>query len=95
MTGLKLLCGLLLLVNSWSVSFAAQQIEESPTVAQLQQENSLLQRKVKRLENQVTAMRDEMNSPDISQIFGGIGYIVGIFGVAGWVAVRQSAGRRD
>jgi len=66
-------------------------LAEQPTaqLVQLQQENAALQRQVKRLEAQVTAMREELNTPAVTQIVGGIGYIVGIFGIAGWVAVRK------
>jgi len=63
--------------------------EDLPDLPRLQQENHLLERKIKRLEAQVAAMRDELNRPDASQIGGGIGYIVGIFGVAAWVAARK------
>lgn len=73
----------------------------SPVLAQeeqidssLQQENQLLQRRVRRLEAQVAAMRAELNQPHASQVIGGIGYIVGIFGGVAWyVAVRRKSGR--
>lgn len=61
----------------------------------LPQENADLKRKLRRLEHQVAALRDELNSPDVSQIFGGFGYIIGIFGIAGWVAARKRTGRED
>ena len=55
----------------------------------LQQENADLKRKLRRLEHQVAALRDELNSPDATQIIGGIGYIVGVFGIAGWIVSRK------
>ena len=95
MTGFRLLCCLCLLLFCCSFGFAATQQESlSPSISQLQQENSNLQRKLRRLESQVKAMREEMNTPDATQVFGGIGYIVGIFGVAGWIAARKKSGRK-
>ena len=61
----------------------------------LPQENADLKRKVRRLEHQVTALRDELNSPGATQIIGGIGYIVGLFGIAGWVAARKKTAREN
>ena len=90
MTGFRLFICLCLLLLSCTVSLAEGQ---QSTTEQLQQENAALQRKVKRLEAQVAAMREEMNSPDATQVIGGIGYIVGIFGVAGWIATRKKNGQ--
>ena len=90
MTGFRLFCCLCLLLLCSTFVFAEAQ---RPTLAQLQQENSRLQRQVRRLEAQVEAMREELNAPDATQVIGGIGYIVGIFGVAGWIAARKKNGR--
>lgn len=68
---------------------------ESTADSSLQLENQQLQRKVRRLEAQVAAMRDEMNRPHASQVIGGVGYIVGIFGGVAWyAAARKKSGRR-
>lgn len=72
---------------------AGQMAAPEPTVQQLQQENAGLQRKVLRLESQVAALRDELTSPGATQIVGGIGYIVGLFGVAGWLTARKKTGQ--
>ena len=93
MTGFRLFCCFCLLLLSSSAAFAVTEPGAPQTVAQLQQENASLQRQVKRLEAQVTAMREELNTPDATQIVGGIGYIVGIFGIAGWIAARKKSGR--
>jgi nickel transport protein len=96
MTSFRLTCCLCccLLLICGSVGFAEPSENIAPvTVTQLQQDNVFLQRQVNRLEAQVTAMRDEMNGSDASQIFAGIGYIVGIFGVAAWVAARKKNGQ--
>ena len=96
MTGFRLLCCLCLLLFSCSVVCAeAGDDSASPTSIQLQQEKVSLQRKVKRLEAQVAALREEVNSPDATQVFAGLGYVVGIFGVAAWIAARKQSGRGD
>lgn len=94
MTSFRLICcfGLLLVVCSVGLA-ETQPATISPTMVQLQQENVSLQRQVKRLEAQVEAMRDEMNTPGVVQIFSGIGYIVGLFGVAAWVAAGKKSGQ--
>ena len=63
--------------------------------AALQQENQQLQRKVRHLEAQVVAMREELNRPHASQVIGGIGYIVGIFGGVAWYAAGRKKGGRN
>jgi hypothetical protein len=94
MTGFRLLCCLCLVLLISTNGIAQPPTDSaSATIDQLQQENTSLQLKVKRLERQVSAMREEMNTPDATQIIGGIGYIVGIFGVCGWIAARKKSGR--
>lgn len=81
----------LLLCSFWFCSplyAVEQQTAETPLVA-LQQENAALQRKVHRLERQADALRQELNAPDATQVIGGIGYIVGLFGVASWFVARK------
>lgn len=96
MTGFRLLCCLCLLIFCCSTGFAlTDSTSTAPTIVQLQQENTALQRKLKRLESQVAALREELNSPDATQIGGGIGYIVGLFGVAAWLAARKKTGQES
>ncbi len=79
-------CGVLLLAPVAAEEPAGEQNARLQT---LQDENRTLQRQVRRLEHQVAALRDELNTPGASQVIGGIGYIVGLFGVAIWVAARK------
>jgi len=88
-TGFRLICCVLFL--SCSVVHAGE--PAAADISQLQQENRQLQRQVRRLEVQVEALREELNAPNASQVIGGIGYIVGIFGVAGWIAARKKNGQ--
>ena len=83
-----LVLGLLLFAQLGS---AADTVASTATVIQLQQENAALHRQVRRLESQSAALREELNSPGSAQIIGGIGYIVGLFGIAGWFAARNKS----
>ena len=60
-------------------------------LAELQKDNVALRRQVQRLKQQVSAQREELNSPGLTEIAGGIGYIVGIFGLFGWKAARKQS----
>ena len=66
-----------------------------PALAELRQENTALRRQVQRLERQVAAQRDELSRPGASEVFGGLGYIVGIFGIAAWWSARRQANREN
>ena len=87
-----LLFGLLLAAPACA---ADPQLPAPEMLVQLQQENTALQGKLRHLEHQVAALRDELNSPDATQILGGIGYIVGLFGVAAWLAARKKNRREN
>ena len=95
MTGFRqssgsLLCLLLLcLFLTATVDVVVSDARAAELSVPLAQENAELKRKLRRLEHQVSALRDELNSPDSTQIVGGIGYIVGVFGIAGWLAARK------
>jgi hypothetical protein len=83
-------CLLLLSLALVAPTFAAEPLlYATATVQQLQQENTALQGKVQRLEHQVAALRQELNAPDATQTIGGIGYIVGLFGIAGWFTAHK------
>ena len=66
-------------------SFANAPLQEMVRV------NADLERQVKRLKAQVAAQRDELSSPGMTEVVGGIGYIVGIFGLLGWRAARKKS----
>ena len=89
------LCLLLLCLLPTSVLYAVEPLATgAKTVLQLEQENAALQHKVRRLQRETAALRDELSAPDISQVFGGIGYIVGLFGIAGWIAAHKKTHRK-
>jgi len=53
--------------------------------------NADLERQVKHLKAEVAAQRKELSGPGMTEVIGGIGYIVGIFGVLGWRAARKKS----
>ncbi len=99
MTSFRQLCCLaallLTLFLACPLSATIQPTATESTAQQLQQENAALQRRVRRLESQVAAQREELNSPGATQIIAGIGYIVGIFGIIGWLAARKKSAQEN
>lgn len=50
----------------------------------------------KKLKPVIAMMRDQQNTdPSMTDIIGGIGYIVGLTGVAAWFSARKRKGRQD
>lgn len=88
------LCLFLLLLPALSVS-AQEDVrgEQARSLQQLQQSNAELERQVRRLQHQVAAQREELNQPGITEVVGGIGYIVGVFGIVGWYAARKKTAK--
>lgn len=65
--------------------------EESPQelAALLAEQNSSLSRELRRIQREIAALRADLGKPGFQEIFGGIGYIFGIFGTAAFVASRR------
>ncbi len=51
-------------------------------------------RELRQLKRDLAALSQKLEEPGTSEIFGGIGYIFGIFGVAAYVASRRRDGGR-
>lgn len=58
-------------------------------VTQLQEQNSQMSGDLHRIHRELAALRAELGKPGLNDIFGGIGYIFGLFGVAAYVASRR------
>jgi hypothetical protein len=52
-------------------------------------ENSRLSGELRRVQREVAALRADLDKPGSREIFAGIGYILGLFGVAAFVAARR------
>jgi hypothetical protein len=70
----------------------AQTPAEQPsqdTIALLKENNSKLSGDLRRIQREIAALRADLDKPGFKDIFSGIGYIFGLFGVAAFVAARR------
>ena len=70
----------------------AQDIDErsiQEVISLLQEQNSKLSGEIRRIHRELAALRADLDKPDVKDIFGGIGYILGLCGVAALVAARR------
>jgi len=58
-------------------------------VTLLKEQNSKLSNDLRRIHREIAALRADLDKPDIKDVFSGIGYIFGLFGVAAFVAARR------
>ena len=55
----------------------------------LKEQNSNLSRDLRRIQREIAALRADLDKPGLKEVFAGIGYIFGLFGVAAFVAARR------
>jgi hypothetical protein len=55
----------------------------------LAEQNSALSRELRRIQREIAALRADLDKPGLQDVFGGIGYIFGLFGTAAFVASRR------
>jgi nickel transport protein len=55
----------------------------------LKEQNSNLSRELRRIQREIAALRADLDKPGLKEVFAGIGYIFGLFGVAAFVAARR------
>ncbi len=74
----------------------ASLVAESPpaggceeAVALLKAQNDRLTGDLRRIQREIAALRADLDKPGIDDIFSGIGYILGLFGTAAFVASRR------
>ncbi|MDY6823530.1 MAG: hypothetical protein SWH68_07000 [Thermodesulfobacteriota bacterium] len=58
-------------------------------VTLLKEQNSKLSRDLRRIQREIAALRADLDKPGMKNVFAGIGYIFGLFGVAAFVAARR------
>ncbi|MHB1397793.1 MAG: hypothetical protein ACYDAI_00435 [Trichloromonadaceae bacterium] len=46
---------------------------------------------LRRIHREIAALRADLAQPGIKEVFSGLGYILGLFGVAAFVAARRKA----
>ena len=71
--------------------FAQTPPEESTheIVVLLKEQNSKLSKDLRRIQREIAALRADIDTPGIRDVFAGIGYIFGLFGTAAFVAARR------
>ena len=55
----------------------------------LKEHNRELSRDLRRIQREIAALKAELDKPGIKDVFAGVGYIFGLFGVAAFVASRR------
>lgn len=86
--------GLFLLVlpgGLWAQNPPAENTQE--IIALLREQNSELSNEIRRIHREIAALRADLDKPDVKDVFGGIGYILGLCGVAALVAARRTKGQ--
>lgn len=58
-------------------------------VALIKEENGQLSGELRRIQREIAALRADLEKPGLKDVFAGIGYILGLFGVAAFVASRR------
>lgn len=58
-------------------------------VTLLKEQNRKLSNDLRRIQREIAALRADLDKPGIKDVFAGIGYIFGLFGVAAFVASRR------
>jgi hypothetical protein len=87
------LMGLFLLVlpgGLWAQNPPEENNQEIVTL--LREQNSKLSNEIRRIHREIAALRADLYKPDVKDVFGGIGYILGLCGVAALVAARRNKG---
>lgn len=69
---------------------------ESPAIdpcqavlSQLQEQNNKLSGDLRRIQRELSALRADLAKPGLDDVLAGIGYIIGLFGAAAFVASRR------
>jgi hypothetical protein len=55
----------------------------------LKEQHSQLAGDLRRIQREIAALRADLDRPGFKDVFAGIGYICGLFGVAAFVAARR------
>lgn len=71
--------------------FAQSPAEENPqaVITLLREQHGKLSGDLRRIHREIAALRADINQPGIKDVFAGIGYILGLFGTAAFVAARR------
>jgi hypothetical protein len=81
----------LFLVIFPGVGWAQDAPGEAPqaVITLLKEQHSKLSGDLRRIQREIAALRADLDKPGMRDVFAGIGYIFGLFGVAAYVASRR------
>ena len=79
---------LMMLPNSLQAQTPGQETRQE-IIALLKEQNSKLAGDLRRIQREIAALRADLDKPGLKDVFSGIGYIFGLFGVAAYVAARR------
>lgn len=83
------LCFLLLALPVASAARTPEPANQQEIVLLLKEQNNRLNSELRRVQREIAALRADLNKPGLKDVFSGIGYILGLFGVAAFVASRR------
>ena len=76
------------LTNSVQAQTPGQETRQE-IITLLKEQNNKLSGELRRIQREIAALRADLDKPGLKDVFSGIGYILGIFGVAAFVSARR------
>lgn len=89
--GLAILIVAMSLICSPALLFAESPVPDPCQVvlAELETQNNKLSGDLRRIQRELAALRADLAKPGLKDVMAGIGYIIGLFGAAAFVASRR------
>ena len=87
--GMIILWGCLILLPNSLLADSPSADSCQEIVTQLDAQNKKLSGDLRRIQREIAALRADLDKPGLDDIFSGIGYILGLFGTAAFVASRR------
>ena len=80
---------LVLLLGATSLTLGAEPGSCAATAAKVDALSSKVAKDMRRIQRELAALKAQIEKPGLNEAFAGVGYIVGLFGVAFFVAGRR------
>ena len=81
-------------INTGSVERSiAIDVDCGEIVSLLKEQEKKLSRELRQIKREIALLKQGSQSPGLQEIFGGIGYILGLFGIAAYMISRKSVNR--
>lgn len=77
-------------------SFGEQSGDCRALMAGIEQQNRAMNQELRQIKREIALLNQNLEKPGVREIMAGIGYILGLFGIAAWFAARrQKRGLRE